>query len=428
MKQLTIVGAGWAGLSAAVAATQAGWHVQLFEATTIAGGRARSLKQHFGNKALDNGQHVLIGAYYETLSLMRTVGVDAATALQRVPLDLRFSDGQGLHLPDWPSPLNLLAGISTAHGWTLSDKARLIQAAWQWLHNRFQCPENTTVAQLCQACAITPRVMTQLIEPLCLSALNTPVAEASGKVFLRVLHDALMGHAGSSDLLIPRSDLGALLPNACLEWLAQQGAQIRLGQRICASQLRALRHTTRSKNQILLACPPSEAARLTHEVAPEWAHACAQLKHTSIATVFLHCSDEGFQGLGRPMMALHSDARAPAQFVFDKGRLCGQKGLLAAVISACHDDRETLATQTREQICQQLNLTHLKVVQTVVEKRATLACTPNLKRPHSMVAENIWACGDYIEGPYPSTLEGAVRSGQQVFRQLNDTHTLAKLA
>ena len=92
MKQLTIVGAGWAGLAAAVAATQAGWHVQLFEAANTAGGRARSLTQSFAGKPLDNGQHVLIGAYRDTLALMRTVGLNPEALVQRLPLDLRYAD------------------------------------------------------------------------------------------------------------------------------------------------------------------------------------------------------------------------------------------------------------------------------------------------------------------------------------------------
>ena len=84
MKQLTIVGAGWAGLAAAVAATQAGWHVQLFEAANTAGGRARSLQQSFAGQPLDNGQHILIGAYRDTLALMRTVGLNPDELLQRL--------------------------------------------------------------------------------------------------------------------------------------------------------------------------------------------------------------------------------------------------------------------------------------------------------------------------------------------------------
>jgi hypothetical protein len=71
------------------------------------------------------------------------------------------------------------------------------------------------------------------------------------------------------------------------------------------------------------------------------------------------------------------------------------------------------------QVSEQLGLAHLSLVQTVVEKRATLACVPLLDRPEAFVVEGVWACGDYIAGPYPSTLEGAVRSGQNVITQLS---------
>ena len=418
MKQLTIVGAGWAGLAAAVAATQAGWHVQLFEAANTAGGRARSLTQSFAGMPLDNGQHVLIGAYRDTLALMQTVGLDPKTLLQRMPLDLRFADGQGISLPDWPSPFNLLAGIAKAQSWGLQDKAQLLQAAWGWQRAHFECIPTWTVAQLCSTSGISPRVMTQLIEPLCLSALNTPVHQASATVFLRVLQDALM-ETGNADLLAPRVDLGTLLPSACLQWLSDQGAEIRLGTRVSATQMEVLQHTATPDKPIVLACPPWEAARLTADIAPQWAYQCAELPHAAIATVYLHCKDAGFQGLPRAMVALHSDATAPAQFVFDKGALCEQHGLLAAVVSACEGERDELTEQVHDQVCEQLELTNLEVVQTVVEKRATLACTPLLDRPEPQVTENIWACGDYICGPYPSTLEGAVRSGQQVVTHLN---------
>ena len=415
MKQLTIVGAGWAGLAAGVAATQAGWHVTLFEATHIAGGRARSLQQTFAGRPLDNGQHVLIGAYRDTLALMRTVGLSPDTLLQRLPLDLRFADGQGLSLPNWPVPLNLMVGLARAQGWTRQDKSSLIKASWRWQRARFECDDSWTVWQLCESTDITPRVIQQLIEPLCLSALNTPVKEASASVFLRVLRDALLGGDGSSDLLVPRVDLGSLLPNACLEWLRAHGADIHLGQRITVNMLEDLRQKSHT---VLLACPPQEARRLTSMVAPGWASQCAELPHTAIATVYLHCSDLGYRGLPRPMMALHSSPEAPAQFVFDKGALCEQTGLLAAVISACTTEREEVAKQVQAQVCAQIGLEHLEIVQTVVEKRATLACTPALHRPEPFVADGLWACGDYVRGPYPSTLEGAVRSAHQVIAQL----------
>ena len=123
------------------------------------------------------------------------------------------------------------------------------------------------------------------------------------------------------------------------------------------------------------------------------------------------------------MVALHSGPEAPAQFVFDKGALSGQKGLLAAVVSACTTERDELTEQVHTQVSEQLGLHQLEIIQTVVEKRATLACTAMLDRPDAFVATGLWACGDYLRGPYPSTLEGAIRSGQQVVTQLGQvTH------
>jgi len=110
------------------------------------------------------------------------------------------------------------------------------------------------------------------------------------------------------------------------------------------------------------------------------------------------------------MVALRDDADHPAQFVFDRGQLDSTRGLLAFVVSASDGDKETLERQVLAQARTQLGL-DLTPVQTVIEKRATFACTPALQRPAQKVAPGLWACGDYVAGPYPATLEGAIRSG-----------------
>jgi hypothetical protein len=83
--------------------------------------------------------------------------------------------------------------------------------------------------------------------------------------------------------------------------------------------------------------------------------------------------------------------------------------LLAFVVSASEGTRDELQAQVLKQARRQLGL-QLQAVQTVVEKRATFACTPGLQRPAQRIAPGLWACGDYVDGPYPATLEGAVRS------------------
>ncbi|NBY67305.1 MAG: FAD-dependent oxidoreductase, partial [Betaproteobacteria bacterium] len=177
--KIAIVGAGWAGLAAAITATQKGHQVSLIEASKFWGGRARSIHTHSEDfPPLDNGQHILIGAYHKTLSMMQTVGIHLEKAFWRRPLHLRYLDGSGLSLPNKSFPINLLQGIAFNPCWSARDKWHLFKTAWQWQGMNFECAEDLTVADLCQN--LTPTVWQDLMEPLCVSALNTPAHEASG--------------------------------------------------------------------------------------------------------------------------------------------------------------------------------------------------------------------------------------------------------
>jgi squalene-associated FAD-dependent desaturase len=413
--RVAVIGAGWAGLAAAVAATGAGHAVTLIESSRTFGGRARSLPSQMPDGApvlLDNGQHILIGAYTATLQLMRQVGVDPAAVLLRLPLALRFPDGAGLALPDWPAPLDAAWGICSARGWTVADKFQLLAAATRWQLAGFQCAPSMTVAKLCAS--VTPRVVEQLIEPLCVSALNTPAGRASAEVFLRVMRDALFGRGdgpwSGSNLLLPRVALGQLFPETAAQWLAERGARLVTGQRV--QEIAA--HDSRwlvdgvPFEAVLLACPPWEAARLVGAAgiaATAWLERTEALTHEAIATVYA----SGGPRLPLPMLALQVGDAAPAQFVFDRSQLGGPPGLLAFVVSASGRDRDVLQQQVLAQAAA-VGWSGLQAVQTVVEKRATFACTPGLQRPGLQVALGLLACGDYVEGPYPATIEGAVRS------------------
>jgi squalene-associated FAD-dependent desaturase len=409
--KVAIIGAGWAGLACAVDTTRAGHLVTLFDAARTPGGRARRIDAGHNGAPLDNGQHILIGAYRETLALLRAVGVDPDQALHRMPLSLRFADGGGLALPRMAAPLDLLAGIATARGWTWEDKATLLRTAFQWRRARFQCTPEATVAMLCTG--LTPRVIDELIEPLCVSALNTPVAASSGSVFLRVLNDALFGERGGADLLLPRVDLGALLPDAAVRWLNLRAATVRTGWRV-QQLVRGADHWQvdgEPFDRVVIAGAPWDAARLVRSAgvdAEAWLAATEALRFEAIATLYA----DGAPPLAAPMVALRSGPGAPAQFAFDRSQLGGAPGLLALVVSASDLPREQLQAQVLRQAAAQLGAARLRIVQTVVEKRATFACTPNLHRPSMQIAPGLAACGDYLDGPYPATLEGAVRSGQ----------------
>lgn len=374
---------------------------------------------------LDNGQHILIGAYTETLKLMRQVGVNTDHALLSLPMTLLFPNGQGLKFKNWPTPLDALGGILGARGWSFSDKASLLQAALGWQFKGFTCDTHLTVADLCLA--LTPKVNAELIEPLCVSALNTPAGRASAQVFLRVLRDALFGVQGGSRLLLPRADLSALFPDAAVSWLQQQGAEVGLGKRVQSVQPQGdgWQIDGETFDAVILATSASNAAlaiinsasRATESAVfqmRQWAATCQALRFEAIATVYAWAPTAR---LAQPMLALRSSGQHPAQFVFDRGQLGGPEGLLAFVVSAAEGDRVTLATLVLAQAQAQLGMT-LQALQTVVEKRATFACLPALQRPAMQIAPGLLACGDYIDGPYPATLEGAVRSGMAAAQAL----------
>lgn len=420
--KIAIIGAGWAGLTAAVEATLAGHKPVIFEATRALGGRARAVSGTLPDGTplqLDNGQHILIGAYRETLRLLRRVGVELERALLSQPMTLQFPDGQGLRFAPWPPPLDALAAIVTARGWQMADKWALLRLTNRWRRQAFQCDATHSVAQLCAG--LRPRVMAELIEPLCVSALNTPVQHASAQVFLRVLQDALFGAPGSSRLLLPRVDLGALFPDTAASWLQQRGASLRLGSRVDRVQAQGRRWQINDEvfDGVVVATCASTAVQLLHSSAQtatsgtadalrRWSAVTAALRFEAIATVYAWAADAS---LPRPMLCLHARPPAPAQFVFDRGQLGGPRGLLAFVVSASTGSRQTLQAQVLEQARDQLGLS-LRAVQTVVEKRATFACRPNLQRPPLQIAPGLVACGDYVAGPYPATLEGAVCSAR----------------
>lgn len=442
-----VIGAGWAGMAAAVRLAQSGAQVHVFEAAAQLGGRARGLEIEnpaLGHYAVDSGQHILIGAYTQCLALMRAVGVDVDAALLRTPLAVCDAQGMGLRLPRTGAAVwDVLRGIAQAQPWSMAERAALLTQAVRWRLRGFRCAPSATVADVCSSLPAT--VMRDFIAPLCESALNLPVHRASAQVFLTVLRDALLGSHGSCDLLLPRVSLGALWPEAAAQWLAQRGLQVQLRARVqalryshnqSADEAHARAHgwvlelgdgLSPHFDHIVLATGSTVAARLAASVpsvaAQGWARCAAALQHTAIATVYASTvcrQGDGIHTLAHPMLALRSGADAPIQFAFDRAHTHGaaQAGLIALVASACDPDMPAaqLQAQATAQARAELQLPDLHPIKTLMDKRATFACTPALTRPPAAIdaPHGLWACGDYVRSPYPATLEAAMRSGCEV--------------
>lgn len=431
---IAVVGAGWAGLSAAVEAVRAGHRVRLFEMAPQPGGRARSLDAHpVDGLALDNGQHILIGAYVDTLALMERVGLAPASFLERMPLRLCGPDGRGLALPPGPALPAFVRAVLGMRHWRWHERLALLTRALQWRLAGFRCAEHLSVDDLCRG--LPSSVRRELIDPLCVAALNTPAREASGTVWLRVLRDALFAGPGASDLLLPRQALGRLLPEPAWAWLETHGAVLHAHARVQSlrpAEVRPgwrLNFDTRQApadpaaagphDAVVLAVPPAEAARLVAPWQTDWAARAAALPFEAIVTVVVEAPGHRLRDT---MLVLPEGPEAPAQVLFDLGRLRdpatdpSARGHFAAVISGARNWLEGPGLQAAgPAVLRQLEpwIGPSRVVSVVAEKRATMCCRPGLDRPPSTIRPGLLAAGDYVAGPYPSTLEGAVRSGRQ---------------
>ena len=422
MSRIAVVGAGWAGLSAAVHAVEGGHDVHVVEMGHQPGGRARS--DHTARGRLDNGQHILIGAYRETLSLLRHVGVDIERSLTRSSLGLRFPDGSGFCIPEGPPTWAFARGAMSAHHWPARDRWALLRTALGWRFSGFRCDSTWSVRQLCRG--LPDSVLRDLVEPLCVAALNTPMSSACAQTFLRVLRDALFGGPHSADLLLPKVPLADLLPNPTMNWLRSRGATVHLGHRVMRLVESAGQwHVDNSAfDAVVLAVTAREAARLVAPINAEWSRQAAALYYQPIVTVWL---DEPKLQWRTPMMMFRSGEQAPAQFAFSMAELGGPRGRFTWVVSAAQDwlEQGDLRTTTQAVLAQARASfpgafrAEGAVHHASVERRATFACLPGLQRPAANVAQRLWAAGDYVEGPYPSTLEGAVQSGRRAAARLD---------
>jgi hydroxysqualene dehydroxylase len=410
---VAVVGGGWAGCAAALTLAEAGIPVSLFEASHTLGGRARAVA--LNGQILDNGQHILLGAYEQTLKLIKHLRpYTEPDGLWRLPLILDQPPEFSLACPRLPAPLHLLAGLIGARG--LSWKEKL--AATRWAHSVLRDTRNPDLLTVSQFTRGQPDRLRRLLwHPLCVSALNTPPKTASAQVFRDVMRAAFGGRRHHSDLLLPRHDLTALFPAPAAARLDALGGQVRMSSRVISVNatedgVTLATHDVKARySHVILAVAPQHLASLAASI-PELGFAVSEVaafSYQPIATGYVQY-DAAFR-LGKPLLAL---ASGPAQFVFDRGQSHGQSGLLAYVASAATDLSGKWLDRAEAQLQRVIHPGSSRWRKSIIEKQATFACVPGMARPGVRTAHpRIFLAGDYTAGPYPATLESATQSGVQ---------------
>ena len=424
--KIAVIGAGWAGLAAAQSLKLAGFAPTVFEAAPLPGGRARRVDDATMG-AIDNGQHLLIGAYTETLKLIHQLQPhrNEASLLLRLPLRLESASGRFcLHALRLPSPLHALYALLSAKGLSLSQRWRALQMIAICKRKQWRSAELQTVEQLLNSYQQNAVLRQYLWHPLCLATLNTPPQEACAQLFLNVLRDSLDAPSMHSDLLVPRVDLTALWPALAAEGMDMRYRHIVREVSVASGHVSV---DTEIFDACMIAVPPYAVSRILRTTTyPEPLSLLqAQLQaftYRPIATLTLQLEQDW--RLPRPVMMLDENLALGqyGQWVFERK----EKNQLTVVVSDAEDflkhERSTFVRSIAEQICQQvaqharakLPMPTVTAHRLIVEKRATFNAIPGLARPTNKTAwPRLTLAGDWTDTGYPAVLEGAVRSGQR---------------
>ena len=420
-------------MAAALSLSARGIPVTVFESAQQLGGRARGVL-HQGTQ-LDNGQHLLLGCYRETLRLIRLAGGNVEQDFLRLPLQLDLHGQFSLKAPRLPAPLHLLVALLKAQGLTWNERMKAARFMLELRHanfrlNKLPLPQagegwgegssDMTVSALLAQHGQDADLTFKLWEPLCIAALNTPIQKASAQVLLNVLRDALNQSRTDSDMLLPRIDFTALFPQRAAAYVEQHGGKVYTSCSVEAIVPKngeielVTAQGVHTFSHVICAAPPTVAAKLLRPIAAlaETVTQIDALEHQPIYTVYLKYPPT--VRLPHPMLGLH---QRYSQWLFDKGKIARQHGLLAAVISAegIHQElsQDELAQKVIAELREEFGIVEQpKWFKVIAEKRATFCCSPTLQRPSQQTAlPRLLLAGDYTAGDYPATLEGAVLSG-----------------
>jgi hydroxysqualene dehydroxylase len=427
---VAVIGAGWAGLSAALRLAEAALPVVLIEASARPGGRARSLD--LDDARLDNGQHILVGACRQVLGQMRSVGVDPSVALQTLPfrLSLRsLEDGRdpsgGFHLsPRTTRPWSLASALDRAlRDESLTTRLAAVAGVAGMLYRPLR--HDLSVLAWLHARHQPPLLIRNLWEPLCLAVMNAPAAVASARIFQNVLRQTLRGPEQDGRLLIPRRPLGEIFPEPAVDRLRRLGAEIRMPARVAS--LRSARDggfmlnlrggESLEASRVVVATAHRAALRLLPDSEPlrDTRRALEALGQRSICTVYLRYR--------RPLPSLPPLTGLlgqHGQWVLPRAET-GAPHWLAVVISAAEEFPVADAGSRWRRVAQELAATFpglgLPALGRVVcEAQATLDARPGIDRLRPGIRSGVpglYLAGDYCVPGLPSTLEAAVRGGLQ---------------
>lgn len=452
---LTIIGGGFAGLAAALRLHHAGVKIQIIEKRPFFGGRAYSFREPKTGATVDNGQHLLMGAYHETFAFLRSLGtlgkLDFQDKLQ-VSYAFKKEGVKKLSCPQLPAPLHLGFGLLGFEGLKFKDKwgmGRLIRFCQQQSQNHnghggddrpvapTESLDELTLTQLLQETRQTPESIRVFWEPLVLATLNEPLSQASSEMFFNVLRLGFLSKRKDSRLVFPKVGFSELYGKPAAELLQKADVpihfqtQIESLEKVSAGErshwnIRTSGGKQLKSERILLAVPPDALTKIlknSPSLIPEIQDGLSQFQPAPIVSINLWYKDfsprESFVGL----------LDSPLHWMFHKAKIFknegtpGAENYLSVVVSGAYDlagqDKAHLVDLTKrelEHFYPELKGKELLHSQVIKEHGATFSGRVGLKkyRPQSKTkVPGLYLAGDWTATDLPATIESAVKSGHQ---------------
>jgi hydroxysqualene dehydroxylase len=399
-----VVGAGLAGLSAAVALTGAGREVRLYEASPHAGGRCRSYVDVELGCRIDNGNHLLLSGNARTLGYLEQIG--AGNTLEG-PTEAAFPFFDATTGQPW----TLRPNSGRLPWWILRRSRRVPQTrAVDYLEvvKMRRADPSATVHDV-----LDPRqpLFARLWRPLAVAALNTSIEEASACLFWRILVETLGRGGAACRPLVPRRGLSETFVEPGLEYLRRAGASLRF-----SSRLRALDFEGTRVRRLHFEKAPVELAAGDTVILATSAQAAARLvpglvvpnRYSPIVNAHFRCSAPPSSPLFIGIIG------ATAEWIFRK------QHVLSVTVSAAERIVDIPADELRARLWREVvNIYELPAhpeppARIVKERRATFVASPEQlrRRPAATTRwSNLALAGDYTDTGLPATIEGAVASG-----------------
>jgi len=397
---------------------------------------------------LDNGQHIMLGAYHFTREIFELLGLKETNIFHRCPLELKLfsTNEKPVHLkaPSLPAPLHLLFSLISIKGLSLDEKLKVIIITFKLYSYNFKLKKDLTVEQLLSEHNQTPKLIKALWEPLCLATMNTPVKKASAEIFLNVLKDSFTKKRQDSDLFFFRQDLTQTFCKPAIQFIKDNDSSIYFADKVI--RIKENQHETEAKfsihtknkiyhsDQVVLACPASITEKLLSDafllscLKPE--QASLNFFYEPIYTIYIQYP--AHIKLPYPMVGFFScKLKVTSQWAIDRS-LMGQAGLIAVVISGSGEHTQMTSEQIIVSAHKEIGfvIPHLPdflEYKIIKEKKATFSCRVNIsqQRPATNTSvSGLYLAGDYTNTGYPATLEGAIKSGVLAAREIIQSKTV----